>query len=600
MSLMFALIATAVADSPYFTIEVIDAETKRGVPLVELTTTNDITYITDSQGIIAFYEPGLMETEVFFHVKSHGYEVPKDMFGYRGVRLTPKPEGHAEIEITRLNVAERLYRVTGEGVYRDTILVGGLAPVKNPVINGLVTGQDTVITAIYNDKLYWFWGDTNRPAYPLGNFSASGATSELPANGGLDPSVGVDLTYFVDENGFSKKMLPIEGGNLIWLDWMLTLPDDSGRERLIAKYAWMKSLGESRERGLALFNDATETFERWVKFDLPSTDGHRSTHPIRVDVNGDEYLYFTPYWRFERVLADFHMIGDLTAYESFTCLTQGSDYDADHPSLDRASDGSLVWGWKTATAPITLNRLRELIDSGRIKVDESWIQFRDIDTGERVGVQPGSIYWNEYRQRWVLIGFAAISDTRYAEADTPTGPWAYAKRIVHHDQYSFYNPTQHVEFDQDGGKTIYFEGTYTNAFSGNPLKTPRYDYNQIMYRLNVDDRRLALPVPVYRTRDNRLRVRPDVAWDEVESSPFCVLRQGIGDVALYDERGEPLGSILSDIPERATNADMFVPIYADSSGDYVTEPPTTDAHVIGYGWRNPIPLSVLDRRAAPR
>ena len=48
------------------------------------------------------------------------------------------------------------------------------------------------------------------------------------------------------------------------------------------------------------------------------------------------------------------------------------------------------------------------------------------------------------------------------------------------------------------GRVIYFEGTYVNTFSGNPEKTPRYDYNQIMYKLDLADERLALPVPVYR------------------------------------------------------------------------------------------------------
>ena len=37
---------------------------------------------------------------------------------------------------------------------------------------------------------------------------------------------------------------------------------------------------------------------------------------------------------------------------------------------------------------------------------------------------------------------------------------------------------------------IYFEGTYTHTFSGNEHRTPRYDYNQIMYRLDLADERL--------------------------------------------------------------------------------------------------------------
>ena len=53
-------------------------------------------------------------------------------------------------------------------------------------------------------------------------------------------------------------------------------------------------------------------------------------------------------------------------------------------------------------------------------------------------------------------------------------------------------------FDQDGGRLIYFEGTYTHTFSGNDNATPRYDYNQIMYRLDLADPRLNLPVAVYR------------------------------------------------------------------------------------------------------
>ena len=67
----------------YFTITVVDEATGRGVPLVELKTTNNIRYYTDSNGIVAFHEPGLMDQDVFFNVKSHGYEFPKDGFGIR-------------------------------------------------------------------------------------------------------------------------------------------------------------------------------------------------------------------------------------------------------------------------------------------------------------------------------------------------------------------------------------------------------------------------------------------------------------------------------------------------------------------------------------
>ena len=32
-----------------------------------------------------------------------------------------------------------------------------------------------------------------------------------------------------------------------------------------------------------------------------------------------------------------------------------------------------------------------------------------------------------------------------------------------------------------------FEGTYTTSFTDNKIKTPRYEYNQILYRLDLDD-----------------------------------------------------------------------------------------------------------------
>jgi hypothetical protein len=65
---------------------------------------------------------------------------------------------------------------------------------------------------------------------------------------------------------------------------------------------------------------------------------------------------------------------------------------------------------------------------------------------------------------------------------------------VTHEQYSFYNPAQHPFFDQEGGRLIYFEGTYAETFSGNPCPTPRYDYNQVMYRLDLADPRLKRPL----------------------------------------------------------------------------------------------------------
>jgi len=118
-------LATFAQDSKmYFTFRLIDQETGRGVPIVELKTNNKITYYTDNNGIIAFYEPDLMNQKVYFHIKSHGYEYPTDGFGYRGLALKVTPGDSALIKIRRINVAERLYRITGEGRYHHSLEVG--------------------------------------------------------------------------------------------------------------------------------------------------------------------------------------------------------------------------------------------------------------------------------------------------------------------------------------------------------------------------------------------------------------------------------------------------------------------------------------------
>ena len=97
----------------------------------------------------------------------------------------------------------------------------------------------------------------------------------------------------------------------------------------------------------------------------------------------------------------------------------------------------------------------------------------------------------------VVLGATVLGEVWYAEADAPEGPWTRACKIITHankkdDAHDFYNPTQHPFFDQDGGRVIYLEGSYVNTFSGNPNQTPYYEYNQIMYRLDLSDPRLTV------------------------------------------------------------------------------------------------------------
>lgn len=484
----------------YFVIRVVDDQTGRGVPLVELETVNAICYVTDSNGIAAFYEPGLMGQTVFFHVRSHGYEFPPDGFNYRGKRIRLTEGGETTIKIHRINIAERLYRITGEGIYRDSLLANRPVPLKRPCINGLVLGQDSVLTAHYHGRLYWFWGDTNRPGYPLGNFHTPGAVSRLPTDGGLDPDVGVDLDYFVDASGFAKPTAKMPGNGPTWLDGLTVLRDASGSEHLLAHYVKIAKPMKVVAQGIVEFNDRTKEFEQRLDVDVNAPLIPHG-HPVHYDVDGTDYVYFPMMTRVRARVADYL---NPACYETYSCFQEGAR--ADTIRIARDADGRIEYRWKTNTIPLTPDRQRELIALGQVVPREAWFQLTDIESGKAVRIHARSISWNAYRRRWIMIvceslGSSVLGEIWYVEADSPIGPWVYGRKIVTHDRYSFYNPKQHPTFAKADGRLIYFEGTYTRTFSGNPHRTPRYDYNQIMYRLDLADPRLVLPLPVYQVTE---------------------------------------------------------------------------------------------------
>jgi hypothetical protein len=290
------------APSDYFGIHIIDGQTGRGVPLVKLETTNKICYYTDSNGYVAFNEPGLMDQDVYFEIASWGYEADSIGFNYRGATVHTTPGKEIEIKIHRKNMAERLYRLTGEGIYRDTVLLGKEPPIAQGLLNGKVMGQDTVETAIYRGKMYWFWGDTDCPFYPLGNYDTTGATSALPAELNLDR--GIDYTYFVNpKNGFAKHMITVQSKESlpVWIDGVIVVPDKAGKPHMLCRFVRTKNL-KVVEQGLAEYNDSKEQFEQISTFplDAPMAPGGR---PMRAISAGKEYDYFPGPFPTKRVLA---------------------------------------------------------------------------------------------------------------------------------------------------------------------------------------------------------------------------------------------------------------------------------------------------------
>lgn len=556
-----------------FMIRVVDEETNRGVPLVELETVNSIRYVTDSNGLVALSEPELFGQKVFFFVRSHGYEFAEDGFGFRGRAVDVTSGGTVTLKIKRLNIAQRLYRVTGAGIYRDSVLLGQNVPIEHPLLNAEVIGSDSVVNVVYRGKIRWFWGDTSRPGYPLGNFHVPGAVSELPTAGGLDPETGVNLSYFVGDDGFARAVAKMPGEGPTWIDGLVTLTEKDGSERMFAAYAKIKPPLSVYARGLAEWNDETQRFDQVADFDLnaPLLPGG---HPVKHTEGDVEYIYFARPYPMVRVRATPDHLARLDAYESFTCLVEGSDLE--EPRLDRNASGTLRYAWKRNTPTLDSQAQNKLVESGQMKEGEQLLALRDRDTGKTILAHGGSVYWNAFRQRWVMVFLEAygspsfLGEVWFAEADSLVGPWVYATKIATHDRYDFYNPKQHPMFDADGGQTIFFEGTYTNTFSGNPLKTPRYDYNQIMYKLDLNDPRLALPVAVYRDQEGRLGDGSRIEPGQPKQVAFFALDRAVeGAVPVYaTSDGLQLTTTASTDSEERTP--VFYALPADS-----TDPPAT-------------------------
>lgn len=479
-----------------FGIHVVDSVTGRGVPLVELRTTSNLCYVTDSGGWVAFSEPGLMGQEVWFGIQSHGYEADKDGFGYAGVRLKPSPGGRAVVKIRRINLAERLYRTTGQGIYRDTIALGIQAPIARPLLNAGVTGQDSVQTAELGDKILWLWGDTNLTRYPLGHFRMAGATSKRPGKGGLDPAAGVDLEYFVDTAGRSRGTCPFPGEGPVWVDGLCVVTE-GGERKLVARYARMKSLETMLEQGLCVWNGVKGEFVRDREIPLDEPWRFPQAHPEPWSDAGAAWLLFPCPYPCVRVAANLASIRDPRTYQAYTCLADGSPAEAGKAVVARDAAGHALYRWTSLAPPMTQPLEVSLIRAGKLKAEEAHYQLVDAATGKPVELHGGSVRWNGYRKRWICLAVqkggesSMLGEMWYAEARRPEGPWRRAVKVLTHDRYSYYNPVHHSFMDQQGGRLIHFEGTYVTTFSGNTTPTPLYDYNQIMYRLDLDNRGLA-------------------------------------------------------------------------------------------------------------
>ncbi|MEZ6018205.1 MAG: hypothetical protein R3F49_24080 [Planctomycetota bacterium] len=536
-------------DPPAFAeVRVVDARTGRGVPLVELATVHHVRFVTDNAGRIAIADPELLGRDVYFTLRSHGYEVPADGFGFRGVRVTPTVGSPVQVDVRRINIAERICRLTGEGRWRDSALLGYAAPPFAARSAARIAGQDTVQAAAHRGKLWFLWGDTARLEYPLGLFRTAGATLPLPFEGPLDQGLPYDV--FTDPaTGFARAMMPLyerpEG--VIWMHALASVPDAEGTPRLVAHYSRRASLQEELEQGIAVLDEATESFT--VARQLPASEPwrHPSGHPLRVEEEGRTWLYYGSPTPNVRVEAQYEAVLDPTRYEALTCAeSSGSDI---RPRLN--AQGAPLWRWQSELPPTTSEQEAEWVRHGELDAAHArFLPANALDATERVVLHRGTVRWNRHRGVYVLLACQVggtssyLGELWYAESTSPTGPFPCAVKVVTHDQMSFYNPCHHDFLDRERGRIIHFEGTYTHLFAGEVTPTPRYEYNQILYRLDLDAPALVQPLVLaaadlrVKTHENELlceNLRPEreVRFLTFERDDTA---ETYGVYALYDQK----------------------------------------------------------------
>lgn len=424
-------------------IEVVEKGSGWPVPLVELRTTHQVRFVSDNAGVIAFDLPELMGRETWFNVIGHGYEVPKDGFGYRGVRLKPEPGQTLRVEVSRTIIARRLGRITGAGMFAESQKLGAELDWKE---SG-VLGCDSVQNAVHRGKLFWLWGDTTLAHYPLGVFHSTSATTAVQPLAEFKPPVRLTYDYFRDAKGQPRGVAQMPGDGLTWISGLVSLPDSNGVPHLVGTFAKIRGHLEAYELGLCGWNEAAANFERlhvvWTKSkESPRQPPAPEGQPFFwTDAQGKAWVLFGNPLPTLRCPATFEAWQDKTTWE---VLQPQATFDA-------AMDGKPV-------KPHT-----------------------------------GSIAWHPWRKRWVTVFMEAdgkpskLGELWYAEADAPTGPWGKAIKILTHENYTFYNPRLHPELTPADSPILLFEGTYTREFADRPMPTPRYDYNQVLYRLDLND-----------------------------------------------------------------------------------------------------------------
>lgn len=522
MFYVFCALCLTVVKSEYFRILAVEVDSngiESGIPLVLFRTAgNYISLFTDSAGNAAFNEPGLMDGPLFFNVLADGYEIdpspsveiyelPYDS----GVVLNVSKYGSAKVLMRRTQMAARLYRLTGSGLYRDSVLTNASGDIPDSIISSCreviddvgVLGQDTVMTGTYKGKVFWFFGDTTCQRSARQNncedygMYTVGATSCVPqSNGKCKANEPPGLKYFSSQEGgflhvkpMAPDIAPYEQNT--WIAAVMVFTNSNGEEVMYSNY--MKNPGDgenagSIQSGMAKWNDALEVFEATSSWplDIAFLNGVHTMQLLGEDVNADGYVYMSGGLR---VLATEETVIEYTSYQQYNLDTHMWEYL--YAGLGRLGEGNSTTAKHVGatTRKIKLH-LTSLLPS-------SW--------------SVASVEWSEYVGMYVVLGNGGMHGGIYlAVGPRVTGPWSKGVLVASHNTSgtSCYNQVLLPHLFRDNGRYIQFACTFTamwsdtdNEFSDSSWSTclfgmndgancantvPRYEYNNLVYEVDVE------------------------------------------------------------------------------------------------------------------
>jgi hypothetical protein len=339
-------------------------------------------------------------------------------------------------------IARRLGRITGAGLFAESRKSGdGDAPAESGVF-----GCDSVQTTLHRGRRFWAWGDTILGHYPLGVFHATGAFTEPNPWPDPKPPIASPFVPLTDDRGRARAIATMPGTGPTWLTGLVSLPDARGVPRMSATYVKVKPPLDVYEIGLCAWTEDSGQFDPvrviWSRAEPkekppPHPQGHAASW---TDPEGRSWMLFG------------NPLPTLRCPPTFEAWSDPSQWEPLTPQSELAS----------------------------------------ADDGAKIIPHAGSIAWSAWRKRWITIftqkfgSPSMLGEIWYAEADSPPGPWGPAVKVATHENYTFYNPRAHVEMSPPDSPILLFEGTYSAEFANHATPTPRHNYNQILYRLELD------------------------------------------------------------------------------------------------------------------